>query len=144
MSQTSAPPSGNALIKQLHELEAAKHDALQNLDADAYESSSAEQARLVSAAGPPAANEVSSDLVIALAKLARLNSALLLNLISISPLRDCTTRLYSRWGHRRINPHPGNPEGVGSGRPQLHYPFRAAYDGNGDVDARCRLEQHRE
>ena len=85
MSQTSAPPSGNALIKQLHELEAAKHDALQNLDADAYESSSAEQARLVSAAGPPAANEVSSDLVVALAKLARLNSALLLNLISISP-----------------------------------------------------------
>ncbi len=85
MSQTPAPPLGNALLEQLYELEAAKHAALQNFDADAYENTSAEQARLVSAAGTPPANEVSRDLVVALAKLSRLNSALLLNLISISP-----------------------------------------------------------
>jgi hypothetical protein len=85
MSQTSAPPSGNALLEQLFELEAAKHDALQSFDADAYEAAAVEQARLVAVAGPLAEAEVSRDLVVKLAKLARLNSALLLNLISISP-----------------------------------------------------------
>ena len=85
MSPTSAPPPGNALLEQLFELEAVKHDALRSFDADAYEAAAAEQARIVASAGPLAAAEVSRDLVVALARLTHLNSALLLNLISISP-----------------------------------------------------------
>ena len=85
MSQTSAPPPGNALLEQLFELEAVKHGALQSFDADAYEAAAAEQARLAAVAGPLAEAEVSRDRVVALAGLTRLNSALLLNLFSISP-----------------------------------------------------------
>ena len=84
MNEPSAPLSGNELLEQLLELETRKKDALLEFDADAYERAVSEQTLLVSQ-GTLEASALSSERVVALAKQTKLNFALLLNLISISP-----------------------------------------------------------
>lgn len=71
-------------IERLLELESAKTDALTGFDADRYEASAREQSRLVDS-GVPDLARLPRDRARAFAMKARLNSALLLNLISISP-----------------------------------------------------------
>ena len=84
MKTPSVPPRGNELLERLIELEAVKHEALLEFDADAYETATSEQTGLVSA-GTLEESALARDRVVVLAKQIRLNSALLLNLISISP-----------------------------------------------------------
>jgi hypothetical protein len=82
--QNSQDLSGNGWVDRLLELEVVKREALLALDADSYETSSEEQVRLV-ASGVPNLEQVSRDRALALAEQTRLNSALLINLVSISP-----------------------------------------------------------
>ena len=82
--QTAQSLSGNRWVDRLLELEVVKKEALLAFDADGYEASSQEQVRLV-AAGIPDLENISRDRGLALARQTRLNSALLINLVSISP-----------------------------------------------------------
>jgi len=80
----AAGASANAWLERLLELESAKTEALMAFDADRYESSALEQSRLVDSGVPDLAT-LPRDRARAFAMKARLNSALLLNLFSISP-----------------------------------------------------------
>ena len=82
--QTAQSLSGNQWIDRLLELEVVKKEALLALDAEGYETGSEEQVRLV-AAGVPDLDSISRERALALAEQTRLNSALLINLVSISP-----------------------------------------------------------
>lgn len=84
MNETSAPLSGNELLERLTQLETVKKEALLDVDSASYETATAEQTLLVSQ-GALEASELSRERVVALAQKTRLNFALLLNLISISP-----------------------------------------------------------
>ena len=76
----------DGLVEELLRLESAKHKALVEIDAPAYDISVREQLRLV-AASKGAATEVSSvERLLALSQLITLNTRLLQNLISTSPL----------------------------------------------------------
>ena len=97
------------MLERLIELEAVKHEALLEFDADAYETATSEQTGLVSA-GTLKESEVARDRVVVLAKQTRLNSALLLNLISISPYFALMQQGYTAGG---------GPEAAPWNRPRL-------------------------
>ncbi len=99
MNEPSAPLAGNDLLERLLELESAKKEALLEFDANAYETASAEQALLVSQ-GTLEKSELSRERVVALAQKTRLNFALLLNLISISPSFASMQQSYTADGVR--------------------------------------------
>lgn len=82
--QASHSLSGNEWADRLLELESAKKDALVAFDPDSYDAIARDQMRLVSGRVPDFAS-ISRDRALALAASTRLNSALLLNLISVSP-----------------------------------------------------------
>jgi hypothetical protein len=71
-------------IARLLQLESAKTDALIAFDSEGYEASATEQSRLVDS-GVPDLRSLPRDRARSFAMKARLNSALLLNLFSISP-----------------------------------------------------------
>ena len=82
--EPGTPLSGNELLERLLELESVKKEALIEFDADSFETAAAEQTSLVSR-GTLDESELSRERVIAFGAKTRLNLALLLNLISISP-----------------------------------------------------------
>jgi hypothetical protein len=76
----------DGLVEKLLRLESAKHKALVEIDASAYDTNVREQMRLV-AASKGTATEVSSvERLLALSQLITLNTRLLQNLVSTSPL----------------------------------------------------------
>ena len=90
----------------LFELEATKKEALIEFDADSFETAVAEQTSLVSR-GTLDKSELSRERVVAFAAQTRLNLALLLNLISISP-------------YFRLMKQGYTAEGIGENAPKQH------------------------
>ena len=104
------PPSGSGLspedwLERLLELESIKTDALMAFDADRYESSARDQSRLVDSGIPDLAS-LKRDRARAFATRARLNSALLLNLFSISPHFALAVQAYGPNGASRAAQPP--------------------------------------
>lgn len=100
-------PSGHEATSQdwlerLLELESAKTDALIAFDADRYEASAREQSRLVGSGVPDLAT-LPRDRARTLAMKVRMNSALLLNLFSISPHFALAVQAYGPSG---VSPVP--------------------------------------
>ena len=104
--ESSAPLRGNELLERLFELEATKKEALIEFDADSFETAVAEQTSLVSR-GTLDKSELSRERVVAFAAQTRLNLALLLNLISISP-------------YFRLMKQGYTAEGIGENAPKQH------------------------
>ena len=75
----------DGLVEELLRLESAKHQALIEIDASAYEASVREQLRLVSVSKRTADKVASVERLLALSQLITLNSRLLQNLISTTP-----------------------------------------------------------
>lgn len=76
----------DGLVKELLRLESAKHKALIEIDASAYDTTVREQMRLISASRNFTAAEVSSvERLLALSQLITLNTRLLQNLVSTTP-----------------------------------------------------------
>ena len=75
----------DGLVEELLRLEGAKHKALIEIDASAYDASVREQLRLVSASKITADSVASVERLLALSQLITLNSRLLQNLVSTTP-----------------------------------------------------------
>ena len=75
----------DGLVEELLRLESAKHKALIEIDASAYDASVREQLRLVSDSRRTADKVASVERLLALSQLITLNSHLLQNLISTTP-----------------------------------------------------------
>ena len=75
----------DGLVEELLRLESAKHKALIEIDASAYDASVHEQLRLVSVSKVARDSAASVDRLLALSQLITLNSRLLQNLVSTTP-----------------------------------------------------------
>ena len=76
----------DGLVEELLRLESAKHKALVEIDASAYDSSVRQQLRLLSSSRNSAAGRAASiERLLMLSQLITLNARLLQNLISTSP-----------------------------------------------------------
>ena len=75
----------DGLVEELLRLESAKHKALIEIDAFAYDANVREQLRLVSASKITADSVASVERLLALSQLITLNSRLLQNLVSTTP-----------------------------------------------------------
>jgi hypothetical protein len=76
----------DGLVEKLLRLESAKHKALVEIDATAYDINVREQLRLVAASKGAATKVFSVESLLALSQLITLNTRLLQNLVSTSPL----------------------------------------------------------
>jgi hypothetical protein len=76
----------DGLVEELLRLESAKHKALILIDASAYDASVREQMRLLEDSKASAVTTPSVERLLALSQLITLNTRLLQNLISTSPL----------------------------------------------------------
>jgi hypothetical protein len=76
----------DGLVEKLWRLESAKHKALVEIDASAYEASVREQVRLLGVSRTASSQVRSIERLLALSQLITLNTRLLQNLISTSPL----------------------------------------------------------
>jgi len=85
MGERNSPRTGGTLVSELIRLETAKKDALIRFDAAAFEDHTREQTRLVDATPTPQNPDLRLDDLLKLNRLIRLNTALVLNLHSISP-----------------------------------------------------------
>jgi hypothetical protein len=80
-------------------LEGAKHKALVEIDASAYDTSVREQVRLLSASRTSTARQVSSvEQLLALSQLITLNTRLLQNLVSTTPWSAFNQNAYTAKG----------------------------------------------
>jgi hypothetical protein len=95
------------IVEQLLELETAKHRALLRCDAPVYESHVRAQVELLNAGHDlrAAAREVPEQVSI-LAKLVRLNTALVVNFVSSSPIPLLTLSEYTSAGALDNRPAP--------------------------------------
>ena len=76
----------DGLVEELLRLESAKHKALVEIDASAYDTTVREQMRLLSASRNSVAAKVSNvERLLALSQLITLNTRLLQNLVSTTP-----------------------------------------------------------
>jgi len=75
----------DGLVAELLRLESAKHKALVEIDAIAYDASVNEQLRLLSVSNLSAGQGASVDCLLTLSQLITLNTRLLQNLISTTP-----------------------------------------------------------
>ena len=88
----------DGLVEELLRLESAKHKALVEIDASAYDRNVREQMRLL-AFSKNAPYKVSSvERLLALSQLITLNTRLLQNLVSTSPLFACIKNGYTARG----------------------------------------------
>jgi hypothetical protein len=76
----------DGLVDKLLRLESAKHKALIEIDAPAYDASVREQVRLLAVSKAVAYQASSVERLLALSQLITLNTRLLQNLVSTSPL----------------------------------------------------------
>jgi hypothetical protein len=76
----------DGLVEELLRLESAKHKALIEIDASAYDAHVRTQLRLLTASKGSAENVTNVERLLALSQLITLNTRLLQNLISTSPL----------------------------------------------------------
>ena len=76
----------DGLVKELLRLESAKHKALVEIDASAYDAHVQTQLRLLSVSKESPDNVTNVERLLALSQLITLNTRLLQNLVSTSPL----------------------------------------------------------
>ena len=76
----------DGLVEELLRLESAKHQALVEIDATAYDANVRQQMRLLAVPRGSADKVASLERLLALSQLITLNTRLLQNLISTSPL----------------------------------------------------------
>ena len=92
----------DGLVEELLRLESAKHKALVEIDASAYDAHVQTQLRLLSTSKESADNTTSVERLLALSQLITLNTRLLQNLISTSPLFAFSKNGYTAKGRVAI------------------------------------------
>jgi len=88
----------DGLVEELLRLESAKHEALISIDASAYDSNVREQLRLLAASKDALTSVTSVERLLALSQLITLNTRLLQNLISTTPLFGYSAEGYTAQG----------------------------------------------
>ena len=88
----------DGLVEELLRLESAKHEALILIDASAYDASVREQMRLLADFRIPLTGLTGVDRLLALSQLITLNTRLLQNLISTTPLFGLSAEGYTANG----------------------------------------------
>ena len=88
----------DGLVEKLLRLEGAKHKALVEIDAPAYDSNVREQMRLVAASRKTGDQRTNVERLLALSQLITLNTRLLQNLISTTPWFAFSQNSYSATG----------------------------------------------
>ena len=88
----------DGLVEELLRLESAKHKALVEIDAPAYDANVRAQLRLVSASKKAADKLTNVDTLLALSQLITLNSRLLQNLVSTTPWFAFSKNAYNAKG----------------------------------------------
>jgi hypothetical protein len=88
----------DGLVEELLRLESAKHKALVEIDAAAYDAHVQTQLRLLSASRASAGKVTNVEQLLALSQLITLNTRLLQNLISTSPLFSFSKNSYTANG----------------------------------------------
>jgi hypothetical protein len=100
----------DGLVEELLRLESAKHTALVEIDASAYDSHVQTQLRLISISREPVDNTTTNvERLLALSQLITLNTRLLQNLVSTSPLFAFSKNGYTANGRISI---PATPRRV--------------------------------
>ena len=92
----------DGLVEELLRLESAKHKALIEIDASAYDFHVQTQLRLLSASKSSTGNVTNVEQLLALSQLITLNTRLLQNLISTSPLFAFSKNGYTAKGRVAI------------------------------------------
>lgn len=92
----------DGLVEELLRLESAKHKALVEIDASAYDSHVQTQLRLISISREPVDNSTNVERLLALSQLITLNTRLLQNLVSTSPLFAFSKNGYTAKGRISI------------------------------------------
>jgi hypothetical protein len=92
----------DGLVEELLRLESAKHKALIEIDASAYDTHVQTQLRLVSTSKASVDKVTNVGLLLALSQLITLNTRLLQNLISTSPMFAFSKNSYTAKGHISI------------------------------------------
>jgi hypothetical protein len=92
----------DGLVEELLRLESAKHKALVEIDASAYDAHVQTQLRLLSTSKGSTDNTASVERLLALSQLITLNTRLLQNLISTSPLFAFSKNGYTAKGRISI------------------------------------------
>jgi hypothetical protein len=88
----------DGLVEELLRLESAKHKALVEIDASAYEAHVQTQLRLLSVSKGSTDNTTTVERLLALSQLITLNTRLLHNLVSTSPLFAFNKNSYTAKG----------------------------------------------
>jgi hypothetical protein len=88
----------DGLVEQLLRLESAKHEALILIDAPAYDASVREQMRLLADPDIPLTDTAGIEQLLVLSQLITLNTRLLQNLISTTPLFGLSAEGYTANG----------------------------------------------
>ncbi len=88
----------DGLVEKLLRLESAKHQALVEIDAPAYDANVRQQMRLLSASRGSADKVASLERLLALSQLITLNTRLLQNLVSTSPVFAFSKNSYTAKG----------------------------------------------
>jgi|SRR6266853_1136016 len=96
----------DGLVEELLRLESAKHKALIEIDACAYDASVREQLRLVSVSKVTRDSAASVDRLLALSQLITLNSRLLQNLVSTTPWFAFSKNGYTAEGRVLVQANP--------------------------------------
>ena len=101
----------DGLVEELLRLESAKHKALVEIDAPAYDAHVRKQLRLLSLTRKPADDSTSVERLLALSQLITLNTRLLDNLVSTSPLFAFSKNGSTMAGHISIPVTPRRVSG---------------------------------
>ena len=96
----------DGLVEELLRLESAKHKALIEIDASAYDASVREQLRLVSVSKLTPDSVASVERLLALSQLITLNSRLLQNLVSTTPWFAFSENGYTAEGRLSLQSNP--------------------------------------
>jgi hypothetical protein len=88
----------DGLVEELLRLEGAKHEALVLIDAPAYDATVREQARLLGASRKSFSKVTNVERLLALSQLITLNTRLLQNLLSTTPVFNISGSAYTAKG----------------------------------------------
>ena len=97
----------DGLVQELLRLESAKHKALISIDAPTYDASIREQLRLLDASKNALSKTGSVEGLLTLSQLITLNTRLLENLLSTTPLVHLSGHYYTAEGRVSVQSTPG-------------------------------------
>ena len=96
----------DGLVEELWRLENSKHTALILIDAAAYDANVREQMRLLAEAKEPVTSVTNVERLLALSQLITLNTRLLHNLMSTTPLFNMIGNAYAADGRASVGQTP--------------------------------------